>query len=118
MRIANRLIVFLSALLLTSAVAAQDWPARKPITLIVPAPPGVASDILARMLSNKLSVDLGQTVVVLNRAGATSTIGALDAAKAAPDGYTLLMAGRRGGKLNGSAVPQGPHPGKGSTSCL
>lgn len=93
MRIANRLIVFLSALLLTSAVAAQDWPARKPITLIVPAPPGVASDILARMLSNKLSVDLGQTVVVLNRAGATSTIGALDAAKAAPDGYTLLMAG-------------------------
>lgn len=93
MRTANRLIVFLAALLLADAAASQDWPARKPITLIVPAPPGVASDILARVLANKLIEDLGQSVVVLNRAGASSTIGTVDAAKSAPDGYTLLMAG-------------------------
>jgi tripartite-type tricarboxylate transporter receptor subunit TctC len=69
---------------------AQAWPA-KPIQLIVPFPPGGGSDTFARPLSAKLTVQLGQQVVIDNRAGAAGTIGAAAVAKAPPDGYTLLL---------------------------
>ena len=79
------------ALGLTSALAcAQGFPA-KPITLVVPFPPGGSSDVLARALTDKLSQSLGQPVIVESRPGAGATLGAAYVAAAKPDGYTLLL---------------------------
>lgn len=80
----------LSSLLPATALA-QAYPV-KPIRMIVAFPAGGATDILARALSQKLGEKLGQAVVVENRPGAGGTIGADAAAKASPDGYTLLLA--------------------------
>jgi tripartite-type tricarboxylate transporter receptor subunit TctC len=81
----------LSAACLASALAAaQQWPAR-PISLVVPFPPGGSSDVLARAMTDKLSQALGQTVIVESKPGAGATLGADYVAKSKPDGYTLLM---------------------------
>lgn len=77
--------------LFPSVTLAQNYPA-KPVRLIVPFPAGGATDIFARVLSQKLGEKLGNAVVVENRPGAGGTIGADLAAKAAPDGYTVLLA--------------------------
>jgi tripartite-type tricarboxylate transporter receptor subunit TctC len=71
--------------------AAQNYPAR-PITLVVPYPAGGGNDVLARLVAAKMSVTLGQPIVIENRGGAGSTIGTRDVARATPDGYTLLIA--------------------------
>lgn len=75
---------------LAGTAAAQAWPA-KTISLIVPFPAGGTTDVLARALGQELSKSLGQPIIVENKPGAGSTLGADFVAKAKPDGYTLLM---------------------------
>ena len=75
---------------LPSIVRAQTWPSR-PVSLVVPFAPGGGTDTFARPFAARLSVQLGQQVVVDNRAGAGGTVGAAYAAKAKADGYTLLL---------------------------
>jgi tripartite-type tricarboxylate transporter receptor subunit TctC len=77
---------------LVEPAAAQGWPAAKPITMVVPFPPGPALDLVARLVAGKLGEALGQTIVVENRSGANGTIGSNLVARAAPDGYVLLAA--------------------------
>lgn len=72
------------------AVAANDYP-NKPIRMIVPYPPGGGTDVLARLIGVELAKTLGQSVVVINRGGASGAIGTQAAARADPDGYTVLM---------------------------
>ena len=76
---------------LLSPVAAQAFPS-KVVTIVVPYAPGGGHDAMARMLAERLSTQLGQTVIVENRAGANGMIGAEQVARAAPDGHTILFA--------------------------
>src|SRR5271169_603362 len=73
------------------AVAQEVYPTRA-IHIVVPFPAGGPSDVMARMIGERMSADFGQAVVVDNRPGANTVIGAQLVAKADPDGYTLLMA--------------------------
>ena len=73
------------------AIAAEPWPAN-PLKLVVTFAPGGATDVTARLIAEKIRPDLGRSVIVDNRPGAGGNIGADVVAKAAPDGYTLLMA--------------------------
>jgi tripartite-type tricarboxylate transporter receptor subunit TctC len=85
------LLTVLLALAATPAVRAQDFPTR-PVTLVVPYTPGGSTEILARIIGQKLGERLGQAVVVEMKPGAGTVIGATAVAQAPPDGYTLLMA--------------------------
>jgi tripartite-type tricarboxylate transporter receptor subunit TctC len=80
----------LAAAVLPMQVHAQAWPS-KPVTLIVPFPPGGGTDAFARPLSVQLAKQLGRQVIIDNRGGAGGTVGASLAAKAAPDGYTFFI---------------------------
>lgn len=71
--------------------AAQDWPAKQPIKVIVTLSPGSATDVLARLAFEQVSKQIGQAMVIENRAGAGQRIGTAAAARAEPDGYTLLV---------------------------
>ena len=83
--------LFMLAAVIPGTAAAQAQYPAKPVRLVVPFPPGGGSDTLARILGPKLGDALGQQVVIDNRPGAGANIGAEVAAKAPPDGYTLLM---------------------------
>ncbi len=80
----------IGALALLAASAAWAWP-TKPVTLVVPFPPGGSTDLIARTISAKLGEKIGGTVVVENKAGATGTIGAAHIARSAPDGHSFLV---------------------------
>jgi tripartite-type tricarboxylate transporter receptor subunit TctC len=86
----RRVLAFFFGVLLISAAAAQSWP-QKPVKFIVPFPPGGATDISARLLGERLSQIWGQQVVIENRGGAGGGVGAAEAARADPDGYTLFF---------------------------
>lgn len=88
-------------LLATPLLAQTDWPTRT-VTIVVPFAPGGSTDVVARLLGQKLGEMWKQTVVIDNRAGAGGNIGAAAVAKAAPDGHTLLMA-------SGSILTVNPH---------
>jgi tripartite-type tricarboxylate transporter receptor subunit TctC len=89
----RHLSVFAAALaavcLISNSLSAQDYPTR-PITIIVPQPPGGGTDIITRLVGHQLSIQLGQPVVIENRTGAGTVVGTAAAASSAPDGYTLL----------------------------
>jgi tripartite-type tricarboxylate transporter receptor subunit TctC len=76
--------------LAADAAHAQPWPSRN-ITLIIPFPPGGSTSIVGRVIADKLSQQLGQGIVIDNRAGAGGTVGTRAAARSEPDGYTLLL---------------------------
>jgi len=93
MMLMKRILVCLlgiATLVAAFGAPAQSWPA-KPVKMIVPWPPGGGNDVLGRKLGDALSADLGQPVVVENRAGANGMIGAEAVARAAPDGYTMMF---------------------------
>ena len=96
MRIRLKVLALACAMAATAAVpfsaAAQaaDWP-NKPVTLVVPYPPGGTSDVVGRQLAQRLREELGQVFVIENKAGAATAIGASAVAHAPKDGYTLLL---------------------------
>ncbi len=91
MKIGRRTFALSTATLLAAPAAAQEtWPAR-PITLVVPYPPGNAADISGRILLEPLATHIGQRFVIDNRAGASGIMGSASVARAAPNGYTLLL---------------------------
>jgi len=86
-RILSAVVIYLAAAL---PAAAQTFPTR-PINMLVPFPPGGNTDIMARALQMEMSKALGQTVVIINKGGAAGTLGLIDVARAAPDGYTIAL---------------------------
>src|SRR4051812_43113504 len=108
------LSIALATLMFAGAALAQTgdagWPDR-PIRLVVPFPAGSSTDIVARIIAQKLGQRLGQQIVVENRAGASGNIGVHSVAKAAPDGYTIGIAppGTEAGHASvGTPPPQHP----------
>jgi len=81
---------FVTCLLTVASFGASAWP-DKPVTLVVPFPPGGSTDTIARLLVPKLQEKLGGSFIVENKAGATGTIGATAVARSAPDGHTLFV---------------------------
>jgi len=93
MRAARLLLIAVAGALAASAHAQStaNYPTR-PLTLVVPYPAGGGNDVIARLVAAKMSQQLGQPIVIENRAGAGSTIGTRDVARSAPNGYTILIA--------------------------
>jgi tripartite-type tricarboxylate transporter receptor subunit TctC len=87
----KRFALLMLALAFTAAAAAQNYPTR-PLRIVIPWPPGQATDLMGRIIAQKISELLGQQVIADNRPGAGGMIGTDVAAKATPDGYTLLAA--------------------------
>ncbi len=97
--------------LITTLASAGPYPDR-PITLVAPFPPGGAADVVARIVARKLEDQLGKSVVVENRPGAGSMVGALSVANAKPDGYTLLLGSNSTFTLNPAIVEKMPYDSK------
>jgi tripartite-type tricarboxylate transporter receptor subunit TctC len=87
----RRTVLALALAVLAPGALAQGWP-NKPVKLVVPYPPGGPTDIVARVVAERLGAQTGQTFVVENKAGAGGNLGAEAVARSAPDGYTLLVA--------------------------
>ncbi|WP_207538289.1 Bug family tripartite tricarboxylate transporter substrate binding protein [Sabulicella rubraurantiaca] len=99
------------ALLAATAPARAQSPSQagRPITIIVPFGAGSSTDILARIIARRMSAELGQTVLVENRAGAGGTLGSLAVARAAPDGHTLVMGTIASHSINASLMRDIPY---------
>ena len=109
MSLASRLAVgIVATLVLAGPAQAQDYP-TKPIRLVVPFAAGGATDVLARLVGERLTASLGQQVVVDNRPGAGGNIGSDIVAKAEPDGYTILMGAVGTHAINPSLYPKMPY---------
>jgi tripartite-type tricarboxylate transporter receptor subunit TctC len=102
---ATRLLALVFALVLPLFGMAQNYPTR-PITFIVPYPPGGATDVVARVIAEKLSGSLGQTVIVENKSGAGGNLGARAASQAKPDGYTFLVAAVTAHSISMTLTPE------------
>jgi tripartite-type tricarboxylate transporter receptor subunit TctC len=100
----SRIALALAATLLATPCLAQEYPTR-PIRIIVPFGAGGPADVAARLIGSSLQESFGQAIVIENRPGAGALIGTVEAAKAAPDGYTLLMMSNTQ-TANESLVPQ------------
>jgi tripartite-type tricarboxylate transporter receptor subunit TctC len=105
----NRFIRCFAAALASLALAAHAQYPNKPIKLVVPFPAGGTTDILARAVAGELQKSLGQAVIVDNKAGAGGNIGSDSVAKAAPDGYTLLMGTVGTHAINVTLYPKMPY---------
>ena len=101
-------LLFALAVLAAPLAMAQNFPV-KPIRVIVPSPPGDGSDVMARLIGEKLTAAWGQQVVVDNRPGAGGRIGTEAAAKAAPDGYTWVMGNAGSHGINGGLYRNLPY---------
>ena len=101
-------LAFVSLLFLCSVAAAQTFPS-KPIRVIVPSPPGDGSDLMARLIGEKLTATWGQPVIVDNRTGAGGRIGTEAAAKAPADGYTWIMGNAGSHGINGGLYRNLPY---------
>src|SRR3954469_16632464 len=102
------LLLAVCALLASPAAAQEAWPSR-PVKVVVPSSPGGGTDLYARLLAQALSESLKQQVVVDNRPGASGNIGAEAAAKAAPDGYTILVSANPALTVNPSLYKNLPY---------
>jgi tripartite-type tricarboxylate transporter receptor subunit TctC len=93
MKLIHKLLLCLLALSMAgTATAAADTFPERPIRIIVPFPPGGSTDTMARIMQPRLSEILGKPVTIDNRGGASGSVGATEAARSAPDGYTWLLA--------------------------
>jgi len=105
-------ILLLSTLLLSTSVAApvlaQNYP-TKPIRILIAQAPGSATDVISRVVANRLSESLGQPIVIEARPGAGGVVGTEAAARSAPDGYTLFMANNSTHGSNPAVYPKLPY---------
>ncbi|MDB5865114.1 MAG: Tripartite-type tricarboxylate transporter, receptor component TctC [Betaproteobacteria bacterium] len=108
MQFRSMVLVALCSIAPSAAFAADTYPAR-PVRMIVAYPPGGGTDIVGRMMAQKLTETLGQNVVIDNRGGATGNIGTELAARANPDGYTLLMGNVAPNAINVSLFKKLPY---------
>jgi len=103
-----QVVLAVVALALAPVAAGQAWP-TKPIKLVAPSTPGDAPDVIARMVAEKLSIALGQQVVVDNKPGAGGVVGSDAVAKSAPDGYTLIMGNAGSHGINAAVYSKLPY---------
>jgi tripartite-type tricarboxylate transporter receptor subunit TctC len=104
----NLSLLAIVAAAFTTAALAQPYPS-KPVKLVAPSTPGDAPDVIARLVADKLSSSLGQQVVVENRPGAGGVVGSDYVAKAAPDGYTLIMGNAGSHGINAAVYAKLPY---------
>ena len=101
-------VLAIAAAAFSTAALAQPYP-NKPVKLVAPSTPGDAPDVIARLVADKLSTSLGQQVVVENRPGAGGVVGSDYVAKAAPDGYTLIMGNAGSHGINAAVYSKLPY---------